>query len=269
MPPYFREKIVVRGYQYVYYTLHNIRYNESKMVQPWLEGVKRRSVETDFLYYDPPGRIWEIVNRRTWDYGRSPDFMKLRDLAMMCFIYWTSSRVSEVVRAQIFQKKGEVVKHIGSLPSIKASQFVAVEKDFLNFRGLRIVKRRVANVADYPIRNEIRFPLTGDLSVFTDPIVEYLEHPDLGPDAELFPFMRKRAFQIVSHCTQLGDEPGYMIHTLREMGLKFRLRLFDRNLKTLQNFSGHKRVENLLRYLAEIEDTQAILDYKFEDVENK
>jgi len=50
---------------------------------------------------------------------------------------------------------------------------------------------------------------------------------------------------------------------LREMGLKFRLRLYDKNIKQVQDFSGHRSIENLLRYLAEVEDTQAILGYKF------
>ena len=75
--------------------------------------------------------------------------------------------------------------------------------------------------------------------------------------------MGKR-FQIVSHCTKLpGEEQGLMPHYLREMDLKFRLRLYDKNIKQVQDFSGHRSIENLLRYLAEVEDTQAILGYKF------
>ena len=47
------------------------------------------------------------------------------------------------------------------------------------------------------------------------------------------------------------------------MGLKFRLRLYNKNIKQVQDFSGHRSIENLLRYLAEVEDTEAILGYKF------
>jgi hypothetical protein len=49
-------------------------------------------------------------------------------------------------------------------------------------------------------------------------------------------------FQIVSHCTKLpGEDQGLMPHYLREMGLKFKLRLYDKNIKQVQDFSGHAR----------------------------
>ena len=232
------------------------------MPQPWLEGIKRRSVEFDFRYYDPPGRIWEILNRQTWEYKKNPVIHKVRDLALMSVLYWSSSRISEIVRASIYQTTNGELQHIGDLPSVKTSQFVKVEKDFLNLRDLRIMKRQVQQVDDYPKRNEIRFPLSGDLSTFTEPLLEYLEY--LGPNDELFHFKNKRGYPIVSHCTKLPNaDQGLMPHFLREMGLKFRLRLYDKNVKQLQDFSGHSSIENLLRYLAEVEDVQAILGNKF------
>ena len=244
------------------------------MVQPWLldsdTGLPkgRRSVEKSFIYYDPPGRISDIIRRQTWQYSRNSESFKLRDLALMSILYWSSSRISEIVRARVYQKKEGVIQHIGSLPSLKASQFVESERDFLNLRDLRIMKRQVKSVSDYPMRKEILFPLKGDLSVFTEPVLEYLD--TLGPNEELFPFMNKRGFQIVERCTRLlGEKQGLMPHYLREMGLKFRLRLYEKNIKTLQNFSGHRSLKNLLRYLAEVEDTKAILGYKFHKEETE
>jgi hypothetical protein len=43
--------------------------------------------------------------------------------------------------------------------------------------------------------------------------------------------------------------------------------LYDKNIKQVQDFSGHRSIENLLRYLAEVEDTQAILGYRFHNEE--
>jgi len=244
------------------------------MVQPWLldsdTGLPkgRRSVEKSFIYYDPPGRISDIIRRQTWQYSRNSESFKLRDLALMSILYWSSSRISEIVRARVYQKKEGVIQHIGSLPSLKASQFVESERDFLNLRDLRIMKRQVNDVAEYPKRKEILFPLRGDLAIFTEPVTAYLE--TLGPNEEMFPFMNKRGYQIVSQCTKLpGEDQGLMPHYLREMGLKFRLRLYDKNIKQVQDFSGHRSIENLLRYLAEAEDTQAILNYEFHKEESE
>jgi len=251
------------------------------MPQPWLVGIEkrnRRGVEKDFRHYDRPGLVWEKINLQTWDYSKGDGSRKrvrrnlilhLRDLAMMCILYWTGSRISEVVRARIYQlDEDKVLQYIGPLPSLKASQFVYAEPDFINLRGLRIIKRKVKHVDDYGVRMEIRFPLTGDLSKFTDPVVQYLDLliKDKGPDAELFPFKKHRGYQIVEHSTQIGKKNGLMPHYLREMGLKFRLRLYDRNIKQLKVFSGHKHLENLLRYLDELEDPKAILDYKIEEM---
>lgn len=118
---------------------------------------------------------------------------------------------------------------------------------------------------EYPRREPISLPLTGALTAFTNPIVEYLSA--LPPRRELFMFGRSRGYQIVNHCTG-GEFPHY----LREMGLKMWLRLFGKDLSMLQDFSGHKKVENLMHYLQEIkseEVTSRILSVKFEDFEPK
>ncbi len=48
------------------------------------------------------------------------------------------------------------------------------------------------------------------------------------------------------------------------MGLQFRLRLYDRDLVTLQCFSGHARIENLAHYLSEMEPEDALLNVKLD-----
>ena len=234
------------------------------MPQPWIvqkyeeDGYYRRMVERDFLFYDPPGRIWSLITRDAWDYKTNCGLYRLRDLAFMALLYWTCARVSELCRAKVYQTIDDERIYIGSFPSLKTNQFVQVDRNFINLRDLRIMKRRVRKLEDYPRRREIRLPLKGDLSVFTKPVVQYLER--LGPEEEMFTFSAKRGFQIVSHATQKIGMPHY----LREMGLKFRLRLYDKNIKTLQDFSGHARSDNLLRYLGELENEQDILDYKME-----
>ncbi|MCJ7632488.1 hypothetical protein MUP77_08875 [Candidatus Bathyarchaeota archaeon] len=71
-------------------------------------------------------------------------------------------------------------------------------------------------------------------------------------------FRTKRGFQIVNYVT------GYMPHYLREMGLKFWLRVFDKNVASLKDFSGHERYENLLRYLGELQSEGNLLNVKLE-----
>ncbi len=104
-------------------------------------------------------------------------------------------------------------------------------------------------------------PRKGALARFTYPILDYLE--TLGPYEELFPFKYIRGYQIVNHCTAQSDsERGEMQHYLRDMGLKLHTRLTRRNIKDLQNYSGHARVENLVKYLGEGQLEKELLKYR-------
>ena len=217
---------------------------------------KRRSVENDYKYFDPPRIIWEKINTNHWPYKTNRDLYWLRDLSFMCLLYMTCARVSELCR---FKRD-----HIFA-PSITKDQFVRIG-DFLAIRNLRIIKRKkIVDLSDYPSRQEIYLPLKGELSIFTKPILKYLDK--LTSNEELFKFRNVRGYQIVTYCTD-GEFPHY----LRDMGLKMWLRLYGLNVLQLKEFSGHKRLENLIRYLREAESEETMrkmLTIKLEDFEPK
>jgi len=215
------------------------------MPQPWLIGVKKRSVERDYKYYDSPQVIWGKIHGPPWEYGTRQGFYEVRDKAFMALEYLSTCRTSELCRADL---------KVGYKGSVTANQFY-LEDNLLKFRDVIILKRAVDRVRDYPKRNEIPLPLEGGLSRFTFLITDYLDM--LGKKEELFKFRRGRSHQIIRHTT------GEMNHYFRDMGLKLYARLLDRNIKDLKEFSGHKRVENLMKYLGEGQLEKKVLEYEY------
>jgi len=234
---------------------------------------KRRSVERDYAFYDSPARVFDKINSRQWPYKNNRQVQQLRDLSFMCLLYMGSFRSSELCRASL---------PCGPKPSVTKNQFV-ITKDFVKLRNIIILKRRepmlndqgdpvyddrgrpiyqpIQSLENYPKRKEINLPRVGDLSIFTDPVLSYLEL--LGPDQELYPFKYGRGYQIVNYCTSSSDQiRGEMQHYLRDQGLKLHTRLTDRNIKDLQNYSGHARIDNLVKYLGEGQLEKAYLNYK-------
>lgn len=226
------------------------------MVNPWHKT--RRSVEEDYKFYDSPRVIHEKITSKTWPYSNKPEYRqlseqyKLRDLAYMALMYASTCRASELCR---FQRKDKNTNEVEIYkPSVTRNQF-HFSDGYLNFREVIILKRReldleteewvaIKDVENYPTRNEISLPLDGGFAeLFTNPIIEYID--TLEPEDELFPFRYRRGWQIVSHVT------GEMQHYLRDMGIKFYSRLLDRNIKDLQDFTGHARIQNLSKYLGE------------------
>ena len=214
--------------------------------KPWLVDIVKRSVERDYKYYDSPSVIWGKIHGDPWEYGTRQGFYEIRDRALMALEYLSTCRVSELCRADL---------KVGYKASVTADQF-HLEGNLLKFRDVIIIKRIVDKVEDYPKRNEIPLPLEGGLSRFTFLITDYLDM--LGKKEELFKFRRGRAFQIIRHIT------GEMNHYFRDMGLKLYTRLLDRNLKELKDFSGHERVENLLKYLGEGQLEKKVLEYEYQ-----
>ena len=246
----------------------------------------KRSVEKHYSFYDGPDRIFEIINCRTWPYSSDNRLsLNIRDLAYMCLLYMGSFRASELCRANL---------PCGYKPSVNRNQFI-IERSFIKLRDTIILKRRepvlgsdgnqvydekgkpvyqpIQSLDHYDKREEIKIPRRGNLSKFSYPIVDYLEK--LDPYDELFPFKYIRGFQIVDYCTTPVDRFGNVVldekkipmrgvgqHYLRDMGLKLHSRLVNRNIKDLQNYSGHKRLENLTKYLGEGSLEDAYLKYK-------
>lgn len=241
------------------------------MPNPWHKT--RRSVERDYKFYDSPRVVHRKITRTTWPYSKdNQERLGLRDLAFMCLMYGSTCRSSELCRYDKRNKEGLLLfsKH-----SVDKTQFT-IEDDLLKFREVIILKRSepvldehgsivyvdgkqqyktIEDLSKYPTRNEITFPLEGSFNIFTNPIIEYLD--TLEDEQELFPFKYRRGWQIVNTVT------GEMQHYLRDMGLKFYSRLLDRNLKDLQEFSGHARIQNLMVYLGEGNLEKKIKEVKF------
>jgi hypothetical protein len=226
--------------------------------QPWLLGVKRRGVEKDYNYYDPPETIWHKINSHSLAYKTREEFYQVRDKAYCSLMYLSTCRSSELCRANL---------EAGYKPSVMTHQF-ELGNDFLNFRDVIVLKRRIIvgkdntgrpifgkilDIEEYPKRTEIKLPLQGRLNVFTEAVQDYLEL--LDDFSELFPFMYRRGWQIVNGIT------GETQHYLRAMGLKLYSRLVGQNLKDLQDFSGHKRLESLVKYLGEGRLEERLLNY--------
>lgn len=229
------------------------------MPNPWHKT--RRSVENDYKFYDSPRVVYGKITQRMWPYSKdNQERLGLRDLAFMCLMYGSTCRSSELCR---YDKRNQDGVLLFSKHSVDKSQFT-IEDGLLKFREVIILKRSelvldehgvivyvdgkqqykpIEDLSKYPTRNEITLPLEGSFNIFTNPIIEYLD--TLDPEQELFPFRYRRGWQIVNKVT------GEMQHYLRDMGLKFYMRLLDRNLKDLQEFSGHARIQNLMVYLGE------------------
>lgn len=233
------------------------------MPQPWLKDIKRRSVEMDYQYYDPPRIIYKKIQRDPWPYKTHIEYYTLRDRALMCLLYLTCARITEVTRGRV---------RVGMTTGITKGQFAYLD-DFIMVRNLPIFKRKfvqrggkwssVDSITDYPHRIELPLPLKGDLSLFTLEIHNYLQY--LRDDEELFKFLRYRGFKIIRRVT--GEFPHYF----RSMGLKMWLRLFSNDLVRLQSFSGHRQIQGLARYLSTswFESRDDILKFKMQNHKEK
>lgn len=231
-------------------------------------ATSKRSVERDYPFYDPPEVIWRKLHLnerayRTFKLEEDRENLRLRDKALISLLYLTCSRASEISRAVITKANVRF-----SMPSVQRRQFVQIGS-FIMVRELRNMKvkhikkagkwKPLEHGSEYPLRPEIELPLEGGLAKFTKYTQQYLASIDKRPETELFPFDRKQTWRIVNDCT--GEFPHYY----REMGLKLRLRLFDRDIAQLKNFSGHRRTETLMRYLTDSQRAESrtrMLEYE-------
>ncbi len=228
---------------------------------------KRRTIEKNYQRYDSPQKIWDSIHDTVWPYKNREraGFYEVRDLAYMSLQYLSTCRASELCRADLI--------HAGYKASVTRDQFEFGDH-LLMFNDCIVLKRRVylgkddnglplwgpiVDLEEYPVRQQILLPLDdsrgGELYKFTGLIVGLLDR--LGPKEELFKFRYPRGWQIVNCIT------GEMQHYLRDMGLKLYSRILNRNIKDLQDFSGHARLENLAKYLGEGQLEKAVLRASF------
>ena len=227
------------------------------------DTIQRRSISTAYTYYENPERILAKITSGSWSYKTRRTFYHIRDTALMSLIYLTSARIGEVTRSYVtlvlerdpLQPKKVLKRQQAKTSSVMASQFQESPDGDLLLTRLPIHKRYVSTVKDYPSRDPIILPMTGDLARFTELIVDYLDL--LKEGEELFKFLPQRAYTIIHHIT------GETCHWLRAMSLKMRLRLYGMNIAVVQRFSGHKTIEELLKYLQEAEEAFTVKQADF------
>jgi site-specific recombinase XerD len=66
------------------------------MSQPWLVGVKRRTLE-DIKEFLRPSQIYRLITVETWPYKTQMEFYQARDRALMSLLYLTCGRITEVL----------------------------------------------------------------------------------------------------------------------------------------------------------------------------
>jgi len=172
--------------------------------QPWLIGVKRRTLE-DIKEFLRPSQIYRLITSKAWPYKgdvrHGKDFYEARDRALLSLLYLTCGRITEVL-------------------SLRKSQFVFDEDpDFIIVANMIVVKRKKKQRKAPPIRAEVPLPREGPLAKLTELVDEYLRL--LPEDAKLFSFGRRRAWQIVKHIT------GKWCHYFRSQGESWYGKIYD------------------------------------------
>jgi len=213
-----------------------------------MTGSRKRSIERDYRFYDPPEVIRaKIEQPREKPYRRSADRLEVRDQALMALEYICAARVVEITGGPV---------RVGILPGIQASQFYKTE-DFLFVRNLKNVKHKfikigvewvqIAHWHHYPTREEIPIPRHGGLAWISEAIEAQL---DLIPRGPLFQISPVRAYQVIN------ERNGEFNHYFKDMGLKLWYRLFNRDAFRLKKFSGHKKWESLEKYMGDIDEAK-------------
>ena len=153
--------------------------------------------------YPTPAELYEkVTTSEGWEYKTNEDFYHTRDRALVSMLYVLALRVSEALRLVNSQNEREKTKI--TVNSIKLSK-----------------SYKKAKARRHQYREEGWIALTGERAGFGKLITEYLDL--LEPNAQLFPFGRKRAYQIVEAIT--GEPP----HWLRAYGEKYLYRKWNRD----------------------------------------
>jgi len=195
----------------------------------WLkpDGTGRRTWEKAPKKYVKPKQIFEIIQRRRWEYRRTPDLYHSRDLALAALLYLTSGRINEVLR-------------------LTRDQFIQDETDprFLICSSFWVSKRKKGK--QHPVK-DIPLPREGAWAPFTRTVEEYISQ--LGPNEKLFKIGTVRAYAIIQHITKLpaSEEKGYWCHWFRSQSLSYQVNLLrstqlvasDRGIESPQTLSHY------------------------------
>mgnify|MGYP001110564993 CR=1 FL=1 len=199
------------------------------MPQPWLVGVKRRTLE-DIKAHLGLEQIFNLITSKNWPYKTDMENYYRRDRCLMALLFLTAGRISEVL-------------------SLIREQFdFQADPNFIIIRNMVLVKRlktrkgKPVKHTTSPIRDEVALPLSGPLSKFTQLIEDYVLSIN-EPKARLFSFGRRRAWQIVNHIT------GKWCHWFRSQAESYYGKYIFTTPFALRDFIGVTDIESLGPYV--------------------
>jgi integrase len=197
--------------------------------QPWLVGVKRRTLE-DIKARLGLEQIFNLITSKTWNYKTDMENYYRRDRCLMALLFLTAGRISEVL-------------------SLTREQFdFQADSDFIIIRNMILVKRlktrkgKPVKHTTSPIRDEVALPRLGPLSKFTELIEDYVFSIN-EPKAKLFNFGRRRAWQIVRFITD------QWCHWFRSQAESYYGRYVYTSAFALRDFVGVTDIESLGPYV--------------------
>jgi len=172
-----------------------------------------------------PEEIYHLIIMKTWPYANNQQFYHARDRALLALLYLTAGRISAVLRL------------------VKAQFDFDADPDFIIIRNMIVIKRKKEHVRreGYPLR-DVGLPRKGTLAPFTKLVETYLNM--ISHDDVLFPFGRKRAWQITNHIT------GKWNHYFRSQSESYYGRyVFRRDPIGLAEYIGIKNIQTLKEYV--------------------
>lgn len=199
------------------------------MPQPWLAGVKRRTLE-DIKQHLSLQQIHSLITSKAWEYKTDWESYHRRDRCLMALLFLTAGRISEVL-------------------SLTREQFdFEADTNFIIIRNMILVKRlktrkgKPVKHTTSPIRDEVALPLHGPLRKFTELIEDYVQTVS-NPKAKLFSFGRHRAWQIVNYIT------GEWCHWFRSQAESYYGKYVYTSAFALRDFVGVTDIESLGPYV--------------------
>lgn len=162
-------------------------------------------------YYPTAQELYSrLMHNHGWPYKRDGETYLKRDRALVALTYLTGSRISEVLRLHKYQ-------------------FVARD-GHIWVRAIKLSKCRVKRRPRRLQFRDARLPLTGERSVFTELVQDYLQTLD-GDGGRLFSFNTTRAWQIITALL-----PDYTCHWLRAFCEDYLYDLWDHDLVAVADY---------------------------------